>query len=698
MNTINRIIFLLFSLLSLNVWGQDTTTMEESVTPSNEEKEAIEKIEVTGSHIKQVDLEGRTPVQVLDRDYLDKTGYNSVGDVLRELSSNSFGSQRERSGSSMGGVTEVSLRGLGSTRTLVLVNGRRVAKDGTGGAVDLNLIPLAATERIDVLKDSSSAIYGTDAIGGVVNIITKKNFNGVELSASQSVTALKGGNKTTINGTVGWSKGDTSILTTLQYRNNEEIYARDREWLHTGNSVHSPVPNVILGNNPAPQTFSHCPSYRSIGTLRLCNFRWTEYATETPQIKQFNLYSHAQHQLNASTKLHFELFGSYKELFSQYAPGAVRLVDEEKKKVLKATDFINNHETLGRLGHTDGEPVKVMWRALMLGPRISDETTTSFSINTGVTKYLGETWETRLSLGTERIKRDHQNPNGYAKAKELISALENGETAPGLKNCDIFSEGGSCDIKNEVAYAPYQITHSDLHTVELKGNGEIMELPYGALMAAVGTQFSFEKFSDDYDELSVADGVLGGRAGIEGGGNRQVRAFFTEFSMPVLSNMEVNLAGRYDSYSDFGETFNPKLSLMYRPTSKLLLRASAGTGFKAPDMNVIYAQESLGYPIFVDAAGCARGVTGACSPDQYEVVTKRPEELKEETSTNASIGAVYQANSSLSVGLDLFYTHIKDGIGTDPQTDLVAITEAELCGGGPLAIPHHRQAGQWPRG
>ena len=674
----HAIIFVLF-LFSFNAWTQEATrTVEESVEESPTEAENVEKIEVTGSHIKQVDLEGRTPVQTLDREYLEKTGYNSVGDVLRELSANSFGSARERSGSSTGSstgsVTEVSLRGLGANRTLVLINGRRIAKDGTTGSADLNLIPLAATERIDVLKDSSSAIYGTDAIGGVVNIITKKNFNGVELSASQSVSSLKGGNKTTVSGTAGWSKGKTRLLTTLQYRNNGEIFARDRDWLHTGNSVHSPVPNVIYGDVPSPRTFSHCPSYRSIGKLQVCNFRWTNYATETPRIKQFNLYTQAEHQLNASTQLYFEFMGSYKEFWSQYAPGAVRLVEEDNAlKNNPDNNFIKN------IFGNDVESVKIMWRALMLGPRISDEKTTSFRVNTGVSKYLGETWETQLSLGTERIKRDHQNPNGYAKATELTEALQNGVSASGTE-CNIFEEGGTCNIKSDVAYAPYQIMHSDLHTLELKGSGEVMELPHGALMAAVGTQLSFEKFSDDYDDLSIAGGVLGGGAGAEGKGDRQVRAFFTEFSMPVLKNMEVNLAGRYDHYSDFGGTFNPKLSLMYRPTSKLLLRASTGTGFKAPDMNVIYAQESLSYPIFVDAAGCARGVEGACAPDQYGVRTKRPKGLKEETSTNANIGAVYQASQSMSVGFDVFYTHIKDSIGTDPQTDLVAITEAELAG------------------
>ena len=659
------VIFLLLSLLHFDVMAQSSntsTTANSTSTPS--EESPMEKIEITGSHIKQVDLEGRTPVQTLDRAYLEKTGYNSVGDVLRELSANSFGSTRERSGSSTGGVTDVSLRGLGASRTLVLINGRRVAKDGSTGAADLNLIPLSATERIDVLKDSSSAIYGSDAIGGVVNIITKKNFNGAEVSISQNTTELKGGNKTTVNGTWGWSKGKTRTLTTLQYRNNQEIYARDREWLHTGYSFNSPIPNVFTDDYRA---LDHCPSAQR-GSNGLCRFRWTDYATETPNIEQFNVYSNAQHQLNASTELHLEAFGSHKKLESRYAPGVVALLGEDAV----SGSFIDG---LGLDGHTAGQPVGVMWRALMLGPRLTEEKTTSFAITAGVNRYWGESWEANLSLGTERIKRDQRNPGGYAKYDELKAAIQTGRTAAGTE-CNIFVEGGTCNIKDEVAYAPYQIMHSDLHTMELKANGEIMELPHGALSAAVGTQFTFEKFSDDYDDLSIAGGVLGGGAGSEGRGKRRVQALFTEFSMPLLKNMEFNVAGRYDRYSDFGDTFNPKASLVYRPTSNLLLRASGGTGFKAPSMNTIYAQESEGYPTLVDHAGCARDVEDACSPAQYLVKFKRPQGLKEEISTNANVGAVFQATPALSVGLDLFYTHIEDSIGGD----LNEITQAELDG------------------
>ena len=158
----------------------------------------IEKIQVTGSHIKRIDVEGPSPIQIIDREFLDRTGHNSVGDVLRDTNVNSFGSSREVSGSSTAGAAFVNLRGLGADRTLVLLNGRRLATDAIAGAVDLNLIPMTAVDRIEILKDGASATYGSDDLGGVINIITKKDFDGSEVNLQQTYVEQGGGDRSTL--------------------------------------------------------------------------------------------------------------------------------------------------------------------------------------------------------------------------------------------------------------------------------------------------------------------------------------------------------------------------------------------------------------------------------------------------------------------------------------------------------------------
>jgi iron complex outermembrane receptor protein len=238
----------LMSIAPTVLLAQTSTADLAAPTDSNESSK-FEKIEVTGSYIKRTDIEGAQPVQTLDRDYLDKTGYNSVGDVMRDLTASSFGGARESSGSATAGTATVSLRGLGANRTLILLNGRRMAKDGIGAATDLNLIPMAAVERIDVLKTGGSATYGSDAVGGVVNVITRKNFVGAEMTLRQEVTELEGGNRTTVSGVFGTSSSKGSIVGSVQYRNNEKVFDRDRTF-SDGKS------NLGSRNAPTPSIFS----------------------------------------------------------------------------------------------------------------------------------------------------------------------------------------------------------------------------------------------------------------------------------------------------------------------------------------------------------------------------------------------------------------------------------------------------------
>ena len=190
--------------------AEEPTAVAE-VSTTGVDNEEVERIRVTGSRIKRIDIEGLSPVLIIDRQEMEKTGYNSIADVLRDMTVNSFGSNRETSGSTAPGTASVSLRGLGADRTLVLIDGKRMQKDSITSAADLNLVPFAAVERMEILKDSASAIYGSDALGGVVNIITRKNFNGSEASAKQFISEEIGGNQTEVSLTSGYSNSRMSV-------------------------------------------------------------------------------------------------------------------------------------------------------------------------------------------------------------------------------------------------------------------------------------------------------------------------------------------------------------------------------------------------------------------------------------------------------------------------------------------------------
>ncbi|MFT5669869.1 MAG: iron complex outermembrane receptor protein, partial [Glaciecola sp.] len=204
-----------------------------------EVEESVEKIQVTGSRIRRADMEGSLPVTVIDRAAIEFSGQTSVADLLRNTSFNSTGSFRPQSGSSAQGVSSVNLRGLGASRTLVLIDGRRLPKSpSTGSSQDLNAIPVAAVERVEILTDGASAIYGSDAIGGVINIITRKDFNGVEIKLGASQIEHEGGDREEGSVVFGTSTDKASIIGGVSWNKRDIVFARDFPWYNPGGSIY----------------------------------------------------------------------------------------------------------------------------------------------------------------------------------------------------------------------------------------------------------------------------------------------------------------------------------------------------------------------------------------------------------------------------------------------------------------------------
>ena len=199
---------------------------------AQEEESDVEEVVVTGSRIATSEFTGAQPVVVLDQEVIARTAELTISDVLREMPINVAGSFYERSGSSAGGTSTISLRGLGSSRTLVLIDGRRVpANPKTGGeSANLNLLPTAAIERVEILADGASAVYGSDAIGGVVNIITKKDFNGLTISGTVSSPDLPGGEEESFSIVGGLSTDDSRVMWSYEHQQRDIIYLSDRPY------------------------------------------------------------------------------------------------------------------------------------------------------------------------------------------------------------------------------------------------------------------------------------------------------------------------------------------------------------------------------------------------------------------------------------------------------------------------------------
>ncbi|MCH7509541.1 MAG: TonB-dependent receptor plug domain-containing protein, partial [Proteobacteria bacterium] len=318
-----------------------------SVAFAQDDEDVAEQglIEVTGSRIKRVDVEGPSPVAIITRADIENSGDISVADVLRQSSYNQFGSFRQSSGNSAQSQATISLRGLGATRTLVLLDGRRIAGSpsfGSGSAQNLNTIPIAAVERIEILRDGASAIYGADAVGGVVNIIMRKDYEGMQISAEVGRPTQSGGDENAYSIVGGITSGKGNITFALDHSDSEIIFNGDRSFSAVGLSVFGFPGSFIITNVPNPTagfpgvgflgTFAdpRCPNSLNtdpnfpnsqINTGNgTCNYNYAATAANEASLTRDTMFINGNYQVSEDVNFFARGTFSRTESFGRYAP------------------------------------------------------------------------------------------------------------------------------------------------------------------------------------------------------------------------------------------------------------------------------------------------------------------------------------------------------------------------------------------
>lgn len=663
MHSVLLVVFCVF-IFSVSGFSQDTTepaaesteeipeeTSAASGTPPPATTGRVEKLEITGSHIKRIDVEGPSPVLTLDNDDLVRTGYNSVSDVLRDTGVNAFGSFREHAGQIGAGTAAMDLRGLGQVRTLVLLNGQRLPTDAVNGAVDLNIIPMAAVERIEVLKDGASAIYGSDALGGVVNIITKKDFSGHEIAANSSFSEHKGGERRDVSYTYGYNTSRFHLTNVLFFRHNERILSEDRVWSKRAMSNIGSPGSFSTNNGASYSPDPNCsPSLQFEGN---CRYNIGEENWEIPYIKQAALMNEMSYELTSNITAFSRLTYSYKEVEWAFAPATVD----------GSLSMVNPPPSVS------GAPItNIKYRFAELGNRESFTRNNAGSAVLGVKGYFAETWDWRSSLSYNKVS-DRERRKGYALKADLQNAINTGQFNP-------FAAPGQRGDLSGLLYEPQQNNMSENTFFDLQATGEIGELGAGPVSLAVGTQALREMYRAWGDDRTMNNEVLT-MSSSAGGGARNSVSVFSEMSLQFLQSLESVVALRLDHYDGFGSTLNPKLAFRYKPTESLMFRTSAGTGFKAPQMQRLFSAQSTGFSSFVDQVYCDRQGGTACNANQYQVVQGGNPNLKEETSFSTNAGVLYQPTKQHSIGVDWWFYELKDLV---EDTDYGAITRAEAAG------------------
>ncbi|GHE36110.1 TonB-dependent receptor [Vulcaniibacterium thermophilum] len=679
----------------------------------------LDRIEVTGSRIKRADIETSQPIFTLSRQEIQKQGVTSVADVLQRISSN--GAALNTTFNNGGdGSAGISLRNLGEGRTLVLVNGRRWTTT-LGGSVDLNTIPAAIIERVEVLKDGASTIYGSDAIAGVVNIITRSNFDGAEAGAYLGEFDKGDGFRQAYDFTIGTSTDRSNVVLGASYVKEEHVMAGDRSISAGGPPFYAgqsgtgvpgsfvdpvdeeryvldangnPVPydSVVNGYNTAPDNYLLTPQERT------------------------SLFAQATYDITDKVSFRTEML--YNERISEQLLAAMPVTGFR----LAANSYYNPTNPDGFYGGSVGggarELIGVNRRYTESGGRSFNQNVKTWHFFGGLNGFfeVGErafdwdvgyrydrTDQNDLTYGLFNVAnlRNAYGPS-FRDADGVIRCGTPGNVIAGCVPLNPLGPDGSI-TPEALAYASF--TAHDSSSVTSKGytaniSGDIVELPGGMLSFAAGYEYRSESGQFEPDAF-IAAGLSTGNGSLPTAGSYSLDEFYVELAVPVLADvpfaklLDFSIASRYSDYSNFGDTLNSKFGFRWKPFDELLVRGNWSEGFRAPTINNLYAGDADSYESYLDpcssdsplranpqvAARCtAEGVPAdfvqpgdGSSRQTLEPFTWTSNEaLQPETSTTRTLGMVYSPGwlEGFDISLDWWKVEIENSISR-PQAQFI---------------------------
>jgi iron complex outermembrane receptor protein len=656
------------------------------------------RIEVTGTNIRRADAETAVPVQVITREDIERGGSATVAELMSKLSANllsfndqlSIGSQIVRPFQPLPrpGQSTVNLRGIGDGSTLVLINGRRVANYAfDGGAVDVNSIPIAAIDRVEVLKDGASAIYGTDAIAGVVNFILRRDYTGAEVSAYGTATGQGGGNQYQANVTAGYgdlTRDRFNVFGTLNYQKDEALSAASRDFTRTG---YRPDVGLFGGNAfsfPAnivgpiglvnPAAASGCAPPRSLPIITDNNTLACLYDAQTladiiPPAERFNALGRATFQLNPDLSVYTDFAYSRNRLALTLPPTPISSqFTTGGAQVLYPASGPYYPGSFAAANGIDGD-LQLRFRTDSLGNRVDDIDSQAIRAVVGADGAFAG-WDYDTALVYSRNTQSDDLARGYVSQQRLLQGLATGlinPFGPSGPEGDTLLQGSVLDGGN------YHTATGTTWLVDGHASRDIARLPAGPLAIAVGAEARKEQLTNDFSPLAQSGDIvtIGDVASVAG--DRKAQALYAEASVPFAKGWESQIAVRYDHYSDFGGTINPKLAVRWQPVSQLVLRSSWGTGFRAPtlyDLHVPVQQMGTTDPIHRDPVRCPVTHESRDCEEGFTSFGGGNVHLAPETSEQFNAGAVWEPFAGTSISIDYWKINKSNVIQTLSEQQL----------------------------
>lgn len=605
----------------------------------------LDRISVTGSRIRGASVETQQPILTMTRESLEKQGFSSVADVLNNLTSAGSPaisrSESLASGENVGGYY-VDIRNLGAERTLVLMNGKRLGAS-TSGLQDLSQIPMSAVERIEILKDGASSIYGSDAIAGVVNVITRKNFDGGEANVYVGQYGKGDGDSETYSMTLG-ARGERGSLTlSAEYSKQDPVWAKDRWYSRDG----SLGPNSTSADwSPISQNGSWCNpklydcskssavwqtlnpggnpknpnDYHAITEDEFANSN--EQMTLLTGVKRKSVYINGTYDFTDSISLNTDVLYNERQTFQQIAGYPYQSASKSINTPLSADSAFN----------PVGQDVSFR-RRLWEVPRTTDSQLKTLRFAPTLTGFFelgGKTfdWDVGALWNRNESIKSNRGDMSLIGARQALgpSFIDAGGVArcgtaanPILGDCrpwnpllpyGVEGQGSLANQELQDFLFPTFTTRGVTKTTSFTANlsGAIVTLPAGDLGFALGVEHRKEEGSYVPDAFAQS-GQSTGLGQKPTRGQYDLNEVYLELNVPLLADMAfakeltLNVASRYSDYSNFGGTTNSKFGLTWRPLDELLVRGTYAEGFRAPTISDLYGGLSSSFESYIDPCG-----------------------------------------------------------------------------------------------
>lgn len=636
---------------------------------------SLERVEITGSAIRRTNVEGPAPVEIVTRKEIERSGAASVNELLRSIPSIDIFDQGELSSNSPAGsgTASVRMRGLSESQVLVLLNGRRLPvnalydSSGAGAAFDINSLPIGAIERIEILKDGGSAIYGADAVAGVVNFITKNDYQGIEGTTNFGTSSRSDGNEKRFGLSAGFgdlTKDRFNVLFGLDVFKRDPILRKDRDISSSVDfrpaggpdrrSGFSPTGNVLNPNTGGfvGVPYSPCPP-ENLGSGNICRYDFNKsLLTAYNGADRVSALLIGTVQITPTTKAFAELtYSTSKDHFEAHPVPDYFIVP------------ITSPE-MAPYDIGDGT-VYIAGRFMQGGPRTTDRKSKFLNTAVGADGTIGNyDWKVSLNHGVSKVTNSDSN---YFNANLWYDATSNGSLNPTVSTND------SALVESLRVY-PVREGKSTLTSFNAQISGDVTKLPAGELKFAVGVSANRESLVDTPDPLTQAGEVVGSIQQAPVDASRSFQAVFGELSIPVTKTIEAQAAIRYDRYDNANAT-SPKVGVKWAVLPELAFRGSYTKSFRAPVLKQLYGAQEEGATNITDPDSCQKlGVpldaNGECFYAAYQVNGSNPD-LKPEKAKTLNFGMVFELAKNFNASVDWWKIKKTDDITSPTLTSAI---------------------------